>query len=226
MTKDRQVLFDFREEIPQFVFRELPKDKYFSHPVRREIIKILKKGINEKSPDGKHSIRYALNVREIRELLRKIYEKPPNITALYFHLDILTELEMIKEVATLNEGPHGRNKTRYFGRVSRHLIVYNIDEECENFKLQFKEFENFAKLIGLNTPENLPSIGEKFSDLRKEKYQILGKWLIDQEEIIEKKNLDLNLLFDFLKNVVSIHPEYLKLFGDLFKLIQKNIDGI
>ena len=226
MIKDRQILFDYRDEIPSFVFRELPREKYFSHPIRREIIKILKEGLEEKSPDEKFNIRFALNIKEIRDQLKKTHDKPPNITALYFHMDILTELGLIKVVATLNEGPHGRNKTKYFGRVSRHLIVYNIDEECENYKLQFKEFEKFAKHVGIQIPRNLRSLGKQYSDTKKEYYQILGKWLIEHEEIIERENLNLNLLFDFLKNIVAIHPRQLDLLGNMFSILQKNIEEL
>jgi hypothetical protein len=226
MTKDRQILFDYRDEIPSFVFKELPEEKYFSHPIRREIIKLLKEGIKEKSPEENHKIRFALNVKEIQEQLRKTHEKPPNITALYFHMDVLTELGLIKVVATLNEGPHGRNKTKYFGRVSRHLILYNIDEECENYKLQFREFRKFANLSGIKTPKNLLNIGKQYSDQKKEFYQILGKWLVDHEELIERENLDLNLLFDFLKNVISIHPKQVDLLGDLLNVLLKNIEEL
>ncbi|NPD89020.1 MAG: winged helix-turn-helix transcriptional regulator [Asgard group archaeon] len=226
MVKNRQILFDYRKDIPSFIFKELPKEKYFSHPIRRQIVKLLKEGIKEKSPDGKFNNRYALNVREIRDQLKKSYDKTPNITALYFHLDILSDLGLIKVVVTLNEGPHGRNKTKYYGRISRHLILYNIDEECENYKLQFKEFEKLAKFASIKVPKNLTDIGKQYSDKKKENYQILGKWLIDHEEIIEKENLNLSLLFEFLKNIVSIHPEHVNQLGDLFSVLQENIEEI
>ncbi len=226
MTKDRQVLFDYRKEIPSFIFKELPREKYFSHPIRREIIKLLKEGVKDKSPDGKYTIRFALNIKEIREQLKKTHDKPPNITALYFHMDILTELGLIKVVATLNEGPYGRNKTKYFGRVSRNLIVYNIDEECENYKMQFKEFEKFAKHVGIQIPKNLLNIGKQYSDMKKDYYQILGKWLVEHEEIIERENLNLNLLFDFLKNIVAIHSKQVDLLGNLLNILQQNIEEL
>lgn len=226
MTANRQKLFDYWKEIPSFIFKEIPKEKYFSHPVRREIIRLFKEGLKEGSPDGKFIVRHALNVREISNKLEKSNGKSLGKTALYFHLDILTELGLIKEIATLHEGPHGRNLTKYYGRVARNLILSNVDEEHGNIKQQFEEFRKFAKILGLELPKDYSSKTEKINDLKQNYYRILGKWLVDYENIIEKEKLNLNLLFDFLKNVNAIHPNYIVLFENLFKLLRKNIEGL
>ena len=223
MPNDRQKLFDYWKTIPAFIFKEIPKEKYFSHPVRREIIKLLKVGIEETSPDGKFNIRHALNVREISNKLTKSYKKSLGTTALYFHLDTLTELGLIKEVATLHEGPHGRNLTKYYGRVARNLILSNRDEEHDNYNRQFNEFRKFADIVKLELPSDFPKKAKQFNSMKQKYYQILGKWLVDYEEIIEKEKLNLNLLFEFLKNVNSIHPDYIDFFKDLFTLLQENI---
>lgn len=226
MTANRQKLFDYWKEIPSFIFKEIPKEKYFSHPVRREIIRLFKEGLKEGSPDGKFIVRHTLNVREISNKLEKSNGKSLGKTALYFHLDILTELGLIKEIATLHEGPHGRNLTKYYGRVARNLILSNVDEEHGNIKQQFEEFRKFAKILGLELPKDYSSKTEKINDLKQNYYRILGKWLVDYENIIEKEKLNLNLLFDFLKNVNAIHPNYIVLFENLFKLLRKNIEGL
>ncbi|WP_455143013.1 hypothetical protein [Candidatus Hodarchaeum mangrovi] len=64
-------MFDYRKNIPLFQFITVPEKKYFSHLARREIIKILKKGKQELSPDGTSTRRYALNVAEISKELDK-----------------------------------------------------------------------------------------------------------------------------------------------------------
>ncbi len=55
MTDEKQKLFDYWLNIPSFQFITVPEEKYFSHPVRREIRKILKKGKQELSSDGASS---------------------------------------------------------------------------------------------------------------------------------------------------------------------------
>ncbi|NHK32069.1 MAG: hypothetical protein FK730_12000, partial [Asgard group archaeon] len=82
MPDNRQKLFDYWRDIPSFIFKEIPKEKYFSHPVRREIIRLLKEGIEEKSPDEKFVVRHALNVREISNKLKKSNGKSLGTTAL------------------------------------------------------------------------------------------------------------------------------------------------
>jgi DNA-binding transcriptional ArsR family regulator len=226
MPENRQMLFDYWKDIPSFIFKEIPKEKYFSHPVRREIIRLLKEGLEEKSPDGKFTVRHALNVREISNKLKKLNGKSLGTTALYFHLDTLTELGLIKEVITLPEGPHKRNLTKYFGRVARNLLLSNIDEEHDNFKRQFDEFQKFANLINLELPDDYSQKANQFNDLKQKYNQILGKWIIDHEEIIVQEKLNLNLLFEFLKSVNSIHPEYIGFFKELFDLIQDYIDEL
>ncbi len=226
MTANRQKLFDYWKEIPSFIFKEISKEKYFSHPVRREIIRLFKEGLKEGSPDGKFIVRHALNVREISNKLEKSYGKSLGKTALYFHLDILAELGLIKEIAILHEGPYGRNLTKYYGRVARNLILSNVDEEHGNIKQQFEEFRKFATLIGFDLPNDFSEKTEKFNNLKQNYYQILGKWLVDHEELLVNEKLDLNLLFDFLKNVNTIHPNYIVLFEDLFKNLRDNIKDL
>ncbi|NHJ49906.1 MAG: winged helix-turn-helix transcriptional regulator [Asgard group archaeon] len=224
MSSNRQKLFDYWQEIPSFIFKEIPKEKYFSHPVRREIIRFLKLGVEEKSPDGKYNTRHALNVREISNKLKKSNGKPIGTTAIYFHLDMLSELGLIQEVITLHEGPHGRNLTKYFGRVARNLVLSNIDEECDNFKRQFDEFRKFAKLTNIKLPNDFDKKAKQYNDLKQKYNQILGKWLVDHEELILQENLNLNLLFEFIKNVNTINPEFISFFNELLTILQGRID--
>ena len=85
MAEDRQKLFDHWENIPSFVFVNVPKEKYFSHPVRRDIIRLFRKGIEEESPDGNFKVRHAMNVTEINDKLSQINQTPISKTTLYFH---------------------------------------------------------------------------------------------------------------------------------------------
>lgn len=226
MAEDRQQLFDHWKNIPSFVFVSVPKDKYFSHPVRRDIIKLLRKGLEEESPDGNFKIRRAMNVTEINDKLSQINETNISKTTLYFHLDILIELGLINVVATLHEGPHGRNKTKYFGRVARNLFVSSSQYIYENYKAQFDEFQRFTKLIDLNLPTNYSDTPKRISETNEHFFRVFAKWLITYEELIDENQIDMNLLFEFLQTVNSIHSDYLNLLNDLSQVLQKNIQDI
>ncbi len=226
MAKDRQVLFDHWENIPSFVFVNVPKDKYFSHPIRRDIIRLLRKGIEEESPDGNLKVRHALNVTEINTELSQITESVISKTTLYFHLDILIELGLIDVVATLHEGPHGRNKTKYFGRVARNLFVSSSQYIYENYKAQFDEFQKFTRLISLSLPTNYSDIPKCISETNEDSFRVFAKWLIKYEELIDENQIDMNLLFEFLKTVNSIHSDYINLLNELSKVLQKNIPDL
>ncbi|MHA1978835.1 MAG: hypothetical protein ACW98F_18965 [Candidatus Hodarchaeales archaeon] len=220
MENDRQKLFDYWKNIPSFEFINISKDKYNSHPIRGKIVKLLRDGMEEISPDGKFKVRHALNVLEISELLK---DSSMNKTTLYFHLDTLTEIGLIKIVALLHEGPHKRNKTKYFGRVARNLYLTSTKETCDNYKLQFDEFQKLADILGIKLPENYSEIPERFNNTSEHFYRVLGKWITNHEEIIGEKKLDISLLFEFLKKIYSVHPEYNKMLDETFQILLREI---
>lgn len=226
MAEDRQQLFDHWKNIPQFVFVNVSKEKYFSHPARRDIIRLLRKGIEEESPDGSFKVRRAMNVAEINEKISQKNETSISKTTLYFHLDILIELGLINVVATLHEGPHGRNKTKYFGRVARNLFISSSQYIYENYKAQFDEFQKFTKLIGLNLPTNYSDIPKQFSKTNEHFFRVFGEWLIKYEELIDENPIDMNLLYEFLQTVNCIHSDYINLLNDLSQVLKKNIPDL
>ena len=109
---ENQILIDHWGEIPAFAYIDVPKDKYYSHPVRSEIIGLFREGIEEISSEGKSQVRHALNVTEIKELLKKRKDITMSTTNLYFHLDVLEEIGLItsekdsseKRIYSLTEG--------------------------------------------------------------------------------------------------------------------------
>ncbi len=223
MAEDHQILFDHWEDIPAFEYVDLPKDKYYSHPVRREIVRLLLEGVEEESPDGKFKKRHALNVIEIREQLEKRKNIDMSPTNLYFHLDILQEVGLIKVVTTLQKGPHGRNKVKYFGRVARSLFVSSEEISLSNYTEQFKEFEKLANILQYSLPKDYANFPHKLLETKQQFYKVLGTWLVDHEELIEREKLDLGILFEFLKIINAIHPKYNELFGDVFTLLKQAI---
>ncbi|UCG89650.1 MAG: helix-turn-helix transcriptional regulator [Candidatus Heimdallarchaeota archaeon] len=226
MVEECQILFDHWEKIPSFEYVDVPKDKYYSHPVKSEIVKLLKEGIEEKSPDGKSKVRHALNVIEIKELLERRKNIDMSPTNLYFHLDILQEMGLIKIVATLQKGPHGRNKVKYFGRVARNLFVSSEAISISNYTKQFNEFQKLANILKLQLPKDYSNLPQKLLETKQQFYRVLGNWLVDYEELIEREKLDLGSLYEFLKVINAINPEYNNLFHEVFSLLKQEISGL
>ncbi|MHA1948007.1 MAG: hypothetical protein ACW97W_18070, partial [Candidatus Hodarchaeales archaeon] len=133
------------------------------------------------------------------------------------------DIGLIKTVAVLHEGPHGRNKTKYFGRVARNLFLTSTKETCDNYKSQFDEFQKMANLLGINLPNNFSEIPERYNITSERFYRVLGKWLIDHEELIAENKLDTSLLFEFLKKIYLIHPEYNQMLNETFEIVLREI---
>lgn len=226
MAEDRQILFDHWDKIPSFEYVDVPKDKYYSHPVKREIVRILREGVEEESPDGKFKVRHALNVIEIRDILEKKKNIDMSSTNLYFHLDFLQDTGLIKIIATLRKGPHGRNKVKYFGRVARNLFVSSEAESLSKYTEQFDEFQKLANILHLSLPQDYSNLPQKLLETKQHFYKVLGNWLVNHEELIEREKLDLGKLYEFLKMINGINPKYPDLFNEVFSLLKKEIPGM
>jgi len=226
MTDEYQILIDHWDKIPSFAYIDVPKDKYYSHPVKSEIVGLLREGIEKKSPEGKSTRRHALNVVEIKELLERRKGIDMSTTNLYFHLDVLQELGLIKIVAMLQKGPHGRNKVKYFGRVARNLFVGSEKISLASYSQRFKEFEKLANILELSLPENYSNLPQKLLETKQHYYKVLGNWLVDHEDLIVKEKLDMGILYDFLKMINEINPKHNELFNEVFTLLQNQISGL
>ncbi|UCG01716.1 MAG: hypothetical protein JSW11_19155 [Candidatus Heimdallarchaeota archaeon] len=226
MTDEHQILFDYWDKIPSFAYIDVPKDKYYSHPVKSEIIGLLREGIEEKSSEGKSKVRHALNVIEIKEFLERKRDINMSSTNLYFHLDILQEIGLIKIVATLQKGPHGRNKVKYFGRVARNLFVGSEKISLLNYTKRFEEFQKLANILELSLPSDYSILPQKLLETKQQYYKVLGNWLVDHEDIIAKEKLDIGTLYDFLKMINEINPKYNDLFNEVFSLLKNEISGL
>ncbi|MFX0207944.1 MAG: hypothetical protein ACFFDT_18305 [Candidatus Hodarchaeota archaeon] len=226
MTDKNQILIDHWDTIPAFAYIDVPKDKYYSHPVRSEIVGLFREGLEERSSEGKSLVRHTLNVAEIKELLEKRKDIVMSTTNLYFHLDVLAEIGLIKVVTTLQKGPHGRNKVKYFGRVARNLFVGSEKISLASYTIRFKEFEKLANLKGLSLPKGYSDLPQKLLETKQHYYRVLGTWLVEHEDVIAKEKLDMGALYDFLKMINEINPKYKELFNEVFSLLQNQISGL
>ncbi|MFX0016478.1 MAG: hypothetical protein ACFFB2_15760 [Promethearchaeota archaeon] len=226
MAENRQVLFDHWHEIPSSKYLDVSKDKYYSHPVKREIVKLLREGIEDKSPDGRSTVRHALNVQEIKDLLRQRKDIIMSPTNLYFHLDSLQEMGFIKIVTALQKGRYGRNKVKYFGRVARNLFVSSEEVSISEYNERFDEFKKLAGLLDISLPRDYSELPQKLLETKQHYYKVLGNWLVEHEELIVEENLNLGVLYDFLKLINGINPRFHELFDELFSLLKQQISGL
>ena len=67
---------------------------------------------------------------------------------------------------------------------------------------------------------------KKITETQNHFHRVFGEWLIQHEELIEEKQLNMSLLYDFLKCVNYVHPTNINLLTDLFYVLQQNIQDL
>ncbi|MFW9843526.1 MAG: hypothetical protein ACFFEV_03005 [Candidatus Thorarchaeota archaeon] len=214
--KDPQViLYEFWDTLPKTKFVEISKDVLRSHPSRSAILQILRQGRTE---GNQKPVRHAMSAEEIRTSLTKDFKIKVSKTGLYFHLSTLENLGLLFVVTRLLEGRH---KVAYYSRTAQHLFIRDTESRLEAYERQFEALEKLAQTTPLKkTLHDLSSHPEKFQQIKMEREQALGDWLVKHEDIIGDAGLNLNDLFDALKMVDSVNPRYISLLAR----IQKSLD--
>ncbi|MHA2423921.1 MAG: winged helix-turn-helix domain-containing protein [Candidatus Thorarchaeota archaeon] len=211
---DRDILYSFWDNLPKASFFDVEKEILQSHPARSQILRILKQGLEDGS-NGR--IRYALSAQEIRKLLKKRANITMSATNVYFHLNTLEEHKLIHVVSTILEKRH---KVAYYGRSAQHLFIRPLESRLQSYVEQAEEFSKFAKALNLDfNYSKFESIPEKYHDIKSKREEVLGQWIIQNEEILEQKNLNMNRIFDFMKLIDSTNSEYLGLFREFQKFL-------
>ena len=152
-------LYDFYENLPSVIRIKVHKEVIESHSVRGLILKILKTGLKEKTNTNKEIQRYALNVTEILNLLKKEGVKKINKTNLYFHINKLKKANLIKIVDT---PILGKIRTAYYSRTAKVILMDDLGREEYYIKL-FKQFRLFLKNLNQNVNEkNLEKLSKDY----------------------------------------------------------------
>lgn len=206
------------KDIPLIKYVGIPKQTYESHPVRAAIMKILREGLTEGRPNN----RYALNAKEIKNLLKEREKIEISITNLYFHIHKLLTAEFITVVETFKEKRH---KIAYYGRSARIIIFYDSEHQVRKHHEQFSEFGKFIKLLNpsLNLAE-LETLSEQYFELTEKRAERLAYWLAEYEELIDKESLDFIKIHDVLKLIDTFNPEYLSILTKLREILPVTID--
>jgi DNA-binding transcriptional ArsR family regulator len=223
---ERKTLYDYWDKIPAMKFFDVGKEYYSAHPSRPAILRILKEGLIDDNLNA-HStpiIRHALNTIEIQRLLNERKEIKISRTNLYFHLNTLEKIGLIKVVTMLLEGPHKRNKTKYYGRVARNLFIGSLEISIKKYEGMFLEFRKLANCLNIELPHNYSELPKYIVEMNQNIYQSLAKWLIKNEELIIRENLEMSELFDFFKFIIRINQVYFTDLRDISETLQNIIN--
>ena len=145
-------------------------------------------------------------------------------TKLYFHLNLLEEAGMIIVVATILEGPHKRNKTKYYGRASRSLFITDQEMSLKQYQTRFVEYEKLAKLLDIELPQNFSKLPKEILETDQKRYTKLAKWLSKHENLIEANNIDFSEIFEFMKYIDRVNPDHMEILNQLNDNFHKELE--
>lgn len=211
-----RVLYTFWEHVPKLRFVEVSKSVIESHPSRSAILEILREGTTDEV-NGTKKTRHAMSVSEIR---RALIERDIEVskTGIYFHINTLEQAGLIQLITFQLEG---RQKVAYYSRPARHLFVSETEAGLKKLDNWARQLESLAKVARLNESlHNLGDLAEKYRNTRRERERILGEWLVARKDIIDQQDLDMSDLFELLKMIDSVNPEYVGLLGGVFEALE------
>ena len=217
---ERQILYDFWDSLQGVKVLNVPSKVFTSHPVRSAILRILREGMpedDEVTPPSKKT-RHALNTKEIRRLLQETENIEMSQTNLYFHLNVMDRAGLIRVVSRILEGRH---KVAYYGRVARTIIHRDPEDSLETYK---RRFEEIGRLIGLKRPgfdvAQLDTLPGELLEIKGRRDRALGGWMACNEALMNAKGIDSLFIFEFLKVIDSVNPEYVQFFRKVADLVE------
>lgn len=197
----RSVLYEHWKKIPAKAFVDVSKKTMKSHPCRTAILDILREGV----VDHRERRRHAMNAKEIRG---KLIERgiDLSINALYFHLNVLEENELILTVANILEGRH---RVAYFGRVARYIFSQDPENRFQKYKSLFSQLSQLLeKLEGPGSTPNPKNLADMYLTMKQKREEVMADWLIDHEEIVISNDFSMNTLFEALKIIDVVSSEH------------------
>jgi len=222
--KERQILYDFWEELPSVIFVQTPEEEILGHDARILIIRLLRKGIKERVAENstQEKRRHALNAQEILYYLKKELKKKLTLQSLYFHLQKLEEAGLLQTATILHEGRHN---VAYFGRTAHTYLFSDHKKDHDKRTRQFSEIAELARRKNPNIqPEEVNKLLERYFQLRKERYEYTAKWLGEIETAWGEDDINFSDIFSFMGLLDSINPVYIAYFKELAELLKFDLD--
>jgi len=213
---ERETLFSYWNDLPNVILFELPSKIMYSHKARGAILKLLREGTKEGD-----RIRHALKVEEIRQQLQERYSIKMSQTNLYFHLGVLEEYGVIKVVKKITEGRHN---VAYYGRTSKAILTRDPEESLEKYSAKFIEAGRWTKA---KYPDfdagQIMGLAEEYLQIKQRRDRELSKWVNENEELLRLHDIDLGQVFEFLKTLDSVNPEYVDFLNKIGKTLKIEI---
>jgi DNA-binding transcriptional ArsR family regulator len=205
---ERKTLYEFWEKLPPVTLLALSSKVLSSHPARPAILGILREGVVERfDEEPGEQVRHALKAEEIRARLKEEGIKMSK-TSLYFHLGVLEENDLVKVVAKLLEGRH---RVAYYGRTARGIIHRDPEKSLQDYRWRFMEAGRLAKAkrpdLDLGVVEGL---AEEYLRIKQRRDAALTDWMAGNEALMSEHGIDFYAVFEFMKNLDAINPEYVQ----------------
>ena len=217
---ERQILYDFWDSLQGVKVLNVPSKVFTSHRVRPAILRVLREGMledDEATPPSK-KVRHALNTKEIRRLLQETEDIEMSQTNLYFHLNVMERAGLVQIVSRILEGRH---KVAYYGRVARTISHRDPEDSLETYK---RRFEEIGRLIGVKRPgfdvAQLDTLPGELLEIKKRRDRALGEWMARNEALMSANGIDSLFIFDFMKVIDSVNPEYVRFFRKVADLVE------
>lgn len=233
--RDRKILHDFWEKLPELKIVKDSDKVYYSHSGRQLILKVLGMGIEEHSKEDSKEIviRRALNTQEIYQAIKDLKKQKPqefdlkdfdiSLHNLYFHIQKLEEAGLIKPIAILREGRHN---VTYYGRTAR-IMFFNITyEEYEKVKNAFTAMEKLAPKINQKIKsEDIRGYYDKYVKIGKTLTQKMFDKLAEYEQGFNTTDVDPIDILNFLELIYSVNKEFADLFNKVANDLGIEIDS-
>ncbi|MFX0094890.1 MAG: hypothetical protein ACFFBD_24350, partial [Candidatus Hodarchaeota archaeon] len=198
----------------------LPTDEFskLQQEVRGAICDVLATGIDDVYP-GTNKImkRHVLSANEIKDLVEKNLEREIKKNNLYFHLQELEKLDVIRIVdAIKSKGGRGKKYSAYYGRTAKMFLIGGPKEKKELNIIFEEEFADLIKRLNPEVPINeLKEVIDDIGTIRQNDFSYFISWLKIHESILDDTNIDFRDLFG-LVNLLKIHDP--KIFQGIIKL--------
>jgi len=139
-------------------------------------------------------------------------------TNLYFHLNVMKRAGLLQIVKRILEGRH---KVAYYGRVARTIIQRDPEDSLETYKRRFEEIGRLivVKRPGFDAVQLDPLPGELL-EIKKRRDRALGEWMACNEALMNAEGIDSLSIFEFLKVIDSVNPEYVRFFRKVADLLE------
>ncbi|MFX1255352.1 MAG: hypothetical protein ACFFCZ_27365 [Promethearchaeota archaeon] len=198
----------------------LPVDEFdkLNQEVRGAICDVLATGTDDVYPGTNEILkRHVLSANEIKDLVEKKLEREIKKNNLYFHLQELMKLNVIRIVDALKtKGGRGKKYSAYYGRTAKMFLIGGPKEKKELNLLFEKEFLNLLKRLNPEISINeLKQVINDIGTIRQNDFTYFVSWLKTHESILDDLNIDFRDLFS-LVNLLKIHDS--KIFQGIINL--------